>query len=114
MLANIKPARYLEAGNPTGLTGVYTHGSPRSSLLYLYGTTLDKLKAAPESSLYRQSVEALTKHRMAIVAAAHPPGWEEWNTKIQKIKALYLSLGDGEKHQALGEIDPSGFTEGSL
>ncbi|KAI1852456.1 hypothetical protein JX266_002634 [Neoarthrinium moseri] len=85
LLAGVKPARYLEAGNPTGLTGVYTHNSPRSTLLYLYNTTLDKLKAAPESSLYRQSIEALTKHRMAIVAAAEPPGYKEWQERASNI-----------------------------
>ncbi|ETS83857.1 hypothetical protein PFICI_05733 [Pestalotiopsis fici W106-1] len=85
LFAAVKPVRYLEAGNPTGLTGLYTHSSPRSSLLYLYSSTLDKLKAAPESSLYRQSIEALTKHRMAIVAAAEPPGYKEWQTRAQKV-----------------------------
>lgn len=84
LFAAVKPVRYLEAGNPTGLTGLYTHSSPRSSLLYLYSSTLDKLKAAPESSLYRQSIEALTKHRMAIVAAAQPPGYQEWQARAQK------------------------------
>ena len=85
LLASVKPARYLEAGNPTGLTGLYTHSSPRSSLLYLYSSTLDKLKAVPESSLYRQSVEAVTKHRMAVVEAAEPPGYKEWVVKAQQI-----------------------------
>ncbi|KAI0177878.1 hypothetical protein LQW54_004815 [Pestalotiopsis sp. IQ-011] len=84
LFAAVKPVRYLEAGNPTGLTGLYTHSSPRSSLLYLYSSTLDKLKAAPESSLYRQSIEALTKHRMAIVSAAQPPGYQEWQARAQK------------------------------
>ncbi|KAF7524039.1 hypothetical protein G7054_g11553 [Neopestalotiopsis clavispora] len=85
LFAAVKPVRYLEAGNPTGLTGLYTHSSPRSSLLYLYSSTLDKLKAAPESSLYRQSIEALTKHRMAIVSAAEPPGYKEWQARAQKV-----------------------------
>ncbi|ORY58180.1 ETC complex I subunit conserved region-domain-containing protein [Pseudomassariella vexata] len=85
LLANVKPVRYLEAGNPTGLTGLYTHSSPRSSLLFLYSKTLDKLKEAPESSLYRQSVEAVTKHRMAIVAAQEPPGYKEWQEKAKKM-----------------------------
>lgn len=85
LFAAVKPVRYLEAGTPTGLTGLYTHNSPRSTLLYLYSTTLDKLKAAPDSSLYRQSIEALTKHRMAIVAAHIAPGFEEWQAKAQKV-----------------------------
>ncbi|KAI0165009.1 ETC complex I subunit conserved region-domain-containing protein [Xylariaceae sp. FL1272] len=85
LLANVKPARYLEAGNPTGLTGLYTHSSPRSTLLSLYSQTLDKLNNFPESSLYRQSTEALTKHRMTIVEAAEPPGLKEWQEKASKI-----------------------------
>ncbi|KAK5653865.1 hypothetical protein OQA88_7789 [Cercophora sp. LCS_1] len=85
LLASVKPARYLEAGRPTGLTGLYTHPSPRSTLLYLYSSTLDKLKAVPEHSVYRQSVEALTKQRMAIVEAAVPPGYEEWAVRARKI-----------------------------
>ncbi len=84
LLANVKPARYLEAGNPTGLTGLYTHSSPRSSLLFLYASTLEKLQKFPESSLYRKSIEAQTKHRMAIVAAAEPPGHKEWTERAQK------------------------------
>ncbi|KAI1110789.1 ETC complex I subunit conserved region-domain-containing protein [Nemania sp. NC0429] len=85
LLANVKPARYLEAGNPTGLTGLFTHSSPRSTLLYVYSRTLEKLQQFPESSLYRKSVEAQTKHRMAIVEAAEPPGYSEWAQRAQKI-----------------------------
>ena len=78
-------ARYLEAGTPTGLTGLWTHSTPRSTLLYLYGTTLSKLQSVPESSLYRQSVEAVTKHRMGIVEAAVPPGYDEWAAKAKEL-----------------------------
>ncbi|KAI1821728.1 ETC complex I subunit conserved region-domain-containing protein [Xylaria intraflava] len=87
LLASVKPARYLDAGNPTGLTGLFTHSSPRSSLLYLYSSTLEKLQRFPESSLYRKSVEAQTKHRMAILEAAEPPGYKEWAERAQKIIA---------------------------
>lgn len=87
-LASVKPtARYLEPGAPTGLTGLLTHGSPRATLLYLYSSTLDKLKAVPEHSLYRQSVEALTKHRLALVESTVPPGYAEWAAKAQKLVA---------------------------
>ncbi|KAI0395785.1 ETC complex I subunit conserved region-domain-containing protein [Xylariaceae sp. FL0594] len=99
LFANVKPARYLEAGNPTGLTGLYTHSSPRSSLLYLYSSTLEKLQKFPESSLYRQSVEAVTKHRMSIVEAAEPPGYKEWVERARKIleqnpDEFHISGGD--------------------
>ncbi|KAI1465898.1 ETC complex I subunit conserved region-domain-containing protein [Daldinia caldariorum] len=89
LFAAVKPttttARYLEPGAPTGLTGLLTHGSPRSTLLYLYTRTLEKLQDFPESSLYRQSVEALTKHRLSVVEAAQPPGYEEWAARARQI-----------------------------
>ncbi|KAL2153098.1 hypothetical protein VTH82DRAFT_4253 [Thermothelomyces myriococcoides] len=86
LLAAVRPAaRYLEPGTPTGLAGLTTHPSPRSTLLYLYSTTLEKLKAVPEHSVYRQSVEALTKHRMGIVESVVPPGYDEWAAKARKL-----------------------------
>ena len=81
LLAAVKHGRYLEAGNPTGLTGLFTHPAPRSTLLYLYSSTLDKLKALPEHSVYRQSAEALTKHRLKIVESIEPEGYEEWSSR---------------------------------
>ena len=86
-LAAVKPSRFLEPGTPTGLTGLYTHSAPRSTLLYLYSSTLDKLKEIPESSLYRQSTEALTKHRMSIVSAVEPEGYKEWSEKAKQVIA---------------------------
>lgn len=87
LLAAVKPARYLEAGTPTGLTGLFTHASPRSSLIYLYSSALDKLKQLPESSVYRQSTEALTNHRLKIINSVVPAGFEEWLAKAKKIVA---------------------------
>ena len=81
LFASVKPSRYLEAGNPTGLTGLYTHPAPRSALIYLYSSTLDKLKAFPESSVYRQSAESLTRYRLRIVVDIKPAGWDEWAAK---------------------------------
>jgi NADH dehydrogenase (ubiquinone) 1 alpha subcomplex subunit 5 len=87
LLAAVKSARYLEAGTPTGLTGLFTHAAPRSTLIYLYSSTLDKLKQLPESSVYRQSTEALTKHRLKIINSVVPAGFEEWSAKAKKIIA---------------------------
>jgi NADH dehydrogenase (ubiquinone) 1 alpha subcomplex subunit 5 len=83
LLASVKPGQFLEAGNPTGLTGLLTHPSPRSALLYHYTSTLDKLKQIPESSVYRQSTEALTKHRLSVVESIKPKGWDEWQEKVK-------------------------------
>lgn len=83
LLASIRPGQFLEPGAPTGLTGLLTHPSPRSALLYHYNSTLDKLKQIPESSVYRQSVESLTKHRLQVVEQTKPKGWDAWQQKIQ-------------------------------
>ncbi len=87
LLAAVKPARYLQAGTPTGLTGLVTHPAPRSTLIYLYSRTLDKLKELPVSSVYRQSTEALTKHRLKIISSAIPAGYKEWAAQARKIIA---------------------------
>jgi NADH dehydrogenase (ubiquinone) 1 alpha subcomplex subunit 5 len=97
LLASVKPGQFLEAGTPTGLTGLLTHPSPRSSLLYHYNATLDQLKKIPESSVYRQSTEALTKHRLAVVEQAKPAGWDEWQENIRKKVAE-----DPTNYQVLG------------
>ncbi|CAL5869617.1 uncharacterized protein PFLUO_LOCUS3847 [Penicillium psychrofluorescens] len=83
LLANVKP-RYLEPFAPTGLTGLVTHPSPRPTLIYLYSNTLQKLKEFPDSSAYRQSVEALTRHRLQIVESQKPPGFEEWLARVKQ------------------------------
>lgn len=83
--ATVKSAtRYLEANTPTGLTGLPTHPSPRPALLYTYNETLQKLKQLPQSSVYRQSAEALTKHRLSIVESAKPDGYDEWLVRVKK------------------------------
>ena len=77
LLATLKP-KTLTAGAPTGLTGLYTHPSPRSALLYLYSSTLDTLSQLPSHSIYRQSTEALTKSRKSTVESVKPDGFDAW------------------------------------
>ena len=105
LYAAVKPGRYLEAGTPTGLTGLLTHPSPRSHLLSVYGSTLEQLKTFPESSVYRQSTEALTKHRMNIIEQIKPAGYEEWEQRAQKTI---------EKHAGLFAQDGSGKIAGQV
>jgi NADH dehydrogenase (ubiquinone) 1 alpha subcomplex subunit 5 len=87
---------------------------------------LSRLQNIPESSLYRQSVEAVTKHRMSLVEAQTPPGYDEWAVKAKQLvgksseqfrvnsgridgsEARTVKLGDrvfiiGQRHQA-GDI----------
>lgn len=87
----VRPStRFLKPGSPTGLTGLGTHPSPRSALLYLYNHTLEKLKQIPEHSLYRQSSEALTKHRLAIVEKYVPEGYEAWQERASKLLEKHM------------------------
>ncbi|KAI4173175.1 MAG: hypothetical protein LQ343_003102 [Gyalolechia ehrenbergii] len=95
LLATVKSEKFLTAGNPTGLTGLLTHPAPRSQLLYLYSSTLAKLAQLPAHSVYRQSAEAITKHRLSIVEAEKPAGYDEWAQRAQK----YIS----EKPEVFGE-----------
>ncbi|KAI1635423.1 ETC complex I subunit conserved region-domain-containing protein [Biscogniauxia mediterranea] len=99
LLASVKP-RYFTPGSPTGLTGLLTHSSPRSTLLYLYNETLERLKPIPETSLYRQSIEAQTRHRLAIVAAAVPPGLDEWRARMAKL----AEANPGAVHRQFGDV----------
>ena len=107
LLAAVKPGRYLEPGIPTGLTGLFTHPSPRSHLLYVYGSILEKLKTFPESSIYRQSTEALTKHRMKIIEQIKPPGFEEWQKraaeKIEKHPDMFALGNNRYRGQTVGK-----------
>lgn len=55
------------SGYPTGLTGLYQHPNPRPALVSLYNNTLKVLQDFPKESVYRQSVEQMTKNRLKIV-----------------------------------------------
>lgn len=56
------------SGYPTGIAGLYQHPNPRPALTALYQRTLNVLDTKfPADSIYRQSVEALTKNRLKIV-----------------------------------------------
>lgn len=106
LLANVRLARYLEPGTPTGLTGLWTHNNPRSTLVYIYSNTLEKLKSFPESSLYRQSVESLTRHRLAIVEAITPPGYDAWKLETKELSRIVMNNPEGF-HIASGRLDGS-------
>ena len=114
LLASVKNGRYLEPGAPTGLCGLLTHPSPRSTLLFHYNATLDKLQQIPESSVYRQSTEALTRHRLKIIEDAEPAGWKEWQETVQdKISSdpgaftfKHTAAGTVATPPAYEEIDP--------
>ncbi|KAK7187989.1 hypothetical protein DPSP01_003125 [Paraphaeosphaeria sporulosa] len=114
LLAAVRQGKYLEPGAPTGLTGLLTHPSPRSTLLYHYQATLDKLQQIPESSVYRQSTEALTKHRLKIIEEAVPAGWAQWQETVQDkihedptgFKTIQTSQGTLAEPPKYKELDP--------
>ncbi|KIX02437.1 uncharacterized protein Z518_08378 [Rhinocladiella mackenziei CBS 650.93] len=85
LFATVKSAsKYLEPNVPTGLTGLSTHPSPRPALIYTYRQTLTKLAQLPKSSVYRQSAEALTKHRLEIIESTKPEGYDAWLERVHK------------------------------
>ena len=86
LFASVKStaSKYLEPNTPTGLTGLSTHPHPRPALIYTYKQTLQRLAQLPASSVYRQSTEALTKHRLAVIEAAKPEGYDEWLARVKK------------------------------
>ncbi len=84
LFASVKSGRFLEPGNPTGLTGLVTHPTPRSTLIAIYGATLDRLKQIPEHSVYRQSVEAISRHRLHAIESVKPKGYDEWVRRAEE------------------------------
>jgi NADH dehydrogenase (ubiquinone) 1 alpha subcomplex subunit 5 len=91
-------ARFLEPGAPTGLAGLYTHPAPRSTLIYLYSSILNKLQQVPAHSPYRQATEALTKKRLAIIEAAKPDGFDAWEERVRvQLSQHQKWLGDENK-----------------
>ncbi|CAN8102271.1 unnamed protein product [Discula destructiva] len=103
LFAAVKPvaARYLQPGAPTGLTGLTANASPRATLLYLYTKTLAQLQPIPATSVYRQSVEAVTKHRMAAVEAVQPAGYAAWQARAEALLKAHPGLFDGASTQQL-------------
>ena len=110
LYAGVKSALFLEPGNPTGLTGLYNHPSPRSTLLYLYSTTLERLRGLPEHSVYRQSVEALTRHRRSLVESVKPDGFDEWVAKAKQTAQTQKSLESESLGSRVVERDGQAFT----
>ncbi|KAH7931015.1 NADH2 dehydrogenase [Leucogyrophana mollusca] len=55
----------------TGITGLAVHPNPLPELSQTYESTLSLLSSIPSTSVYRQGVEALTKHKLNIVQTAN-------------------------------------------
>ena len=55
----------------TGQTGLEVHRNAIPALKYYYNETLSVVNNMPESSVYRQGVEALTQKKLGILNAAN-------------------------------------------
>ena len=55
----------------TGLTGLAVHPNPLPELTNAYESTLKLLSTIPETSVYRQGVEALTRNKLKIIQEAN-------------------------------------------
>lgn len=69
------------------------HPNPIPALADTYRSTLSLVqKSVPESSAYRQSIEALTKHRLAIVEAAQA------GNEVEKVER---EIGQGQIEEVI-------------
>ncbi|KAL9046428.1 MAG: hypothetical protein Q9214_000732 [Letrouitia sp. 1 TL-2023] len=97
--ATVGPPRFLTPHSPTGLTGLFTHPRPRPHLLYLYTTTLSRLALLPPHSIYRQATESLTKHRLDIIRAIKPEGFEEWKKRAEALLEEHPDLLERKREE---------------
>lgn len=55
----------------TGIHGLNVHPNPLPELIKTYESTLSTLTTIPQTSVYRQGVEALTRHKLNIAKTAN-------------------------------------------
>jgi len=71
MLRLTRPLLQQILKSSTGITGLAVHPNPLPELRKTYESTLTVLSSLPPSSVYRQSVEALTQRKLKIVQDAN-------------------------------------------
>jgi len=76
-------SKQLIAFANTGITGLGNHPRPRSTLLTVYNKTLEALSKLPKESAYRSATESLTRHRLQIVEAVKPEGYEAFLKELE-------------------------------
>ncbi|KAJ7597079.1 ETC complex I subunit conserved region-domain-containing protein [Mycena floridula] len=74
----------------TGITGLAVHPDPLPELSRIYQSTLSALETIPATSVYRQGVESLVKHKLNIVQKANGD-----------IAAVERELNEGQIEQSL-------------
>jgi NADH dehydrogenase (ubiquinone) 1 alpha subcomplex subunit 5 len=75
----------------TGITGLPVHPNPLPELTRTYESTLQLVSSLPPASVYRQSVEALTRRKLNIIRKA-PEG---------DVAAVEKALDEGQIEEAL-------------
>ncbi|KAI9204145.1 ETC complex I subunit conserved region-domain-containing protein [Polychytrium aggregatum] len=63
----LRQAPAFSTKTTTGLYGLAVHPNPRPQLISLYKRIIHAVQRQPESAVFRQSVESLARHRLAIV-----------------------------------------------
>ncbi|BGO88598.1 hypothetical protein NBRC10512_002688 [Rhodotorula toruloides] len=67
----------------TGITGLAVHPDPLHALRATYTSTLKVLEQVPASAVYRQSAEAITRERLAVVEQAGEGNTEEQIEQVE-------------------------------
>ena len=81
---------YQALKQSTGITGLPVHPNPLPELTKAYENTLSVLASIPTTSVYRQGVEALTRHKLNIVQKANGD-----------VATVERDLNEGQIEQAL-------------
>lgn len=68
----------------TGITGLAVHPDPLHALRTTYHSTLKVLGQVPASAVYRQSAEAITRERLAVVEQAGEGNTEEQIEQVER------------------------------
>jgi len=90
MLRLTRPLFQQVRKTTTGIHGIPVHPNPLPALSKTYEATLSLASSIPATSVYRQSVEALTQHKLQIVQDANGD-----------IDAVEKQLDEGQIEEAL-------------
>lgn len=66
-----RPVLHQVVKKTTGITGLAVHPNPLPELTGTYKSTLSVLSSIPSTAVYKQGVEAITKHKLNIVQGAN-------------------------------------------
>ncbi|KAH8102629.1 NADH2 dehydrogenase [Cristinia sonorae] len=86
-----RPLLYAARKASTGITGLNVHPNPLPELTKTYETTLATLAHIPQTSVYRQGVEALVSRKLKLVQGAKGD-----------VDAAEKELGEGQIEESIG------------